>query len=68
MGTPPKYPAVEVQLSREDGNAMAIMARVSRALAKAEVGVDEVKAFRAEALSGDYDNVIATCWCWVTIS
>lgn len=62
-----KYPDVHVKLVGEDGNAMAIIARVSGALRR-EAGCDqtEINAFVAEATSGDYDNVLRTALRWVT--
>tara|TARA_B110000503_G_scaffold122109_1_gene186357 strand:+ start:51 stop:266 length:216 start_codon:yes stop_codon:yes gene_type:complete len=63
----PKYPEIEVQLSGEDGNAMAIMARVSSALRRAGISKEERDAYYAESTSGDYDNVIATALRWVTV-
>tara|TARA_B110000285_G_scaffold219580_1_gene270303 strand:+ start:4 stop:219 length:216 start_codon:yes stop_codon:yes gene_type:complete len=63
----PKYPEIEVQLSGEDGNAMAIMARVSSALRRAGVSREERDAYYSESTSGDYDNVIATALRWVTV-
>lgn len=58
----------EVQLSGEDGNAMMIMGRVSRALKRAGATPEEVKEFYDEAMSGDYDNVIRTAAKWVEIA
>lgn len=63
----PKYPDIEVQLTGRDGNAMAIMASVSAALRRNGHG-NEVNAFMTEAMSGDYDNVIATAMRWVSVS
>jgi len=68
----PKY-AVKVQLVGEDGNAFAILGRVSRALKShlREQGNSpaEVKAiadqFMSEATSGDYDHLLRTCMEWV---
>lgn len=64
----PKYPDVEVQLSGEDGNAMAIMGRVSKALRRAGVSREECDAFREEATSGDYDQLLQTCFRWVDVA
>ena len=64
----PKYPDVEVRLVGEDGNAIFIIARVSRALKRAGVSKDEVSEFRAEAMSEDYDNVLQTAMKWVEVS
>lgn len=63
--TQPKYPDVTVQLTGEDGNAFFIIGRVSQALRRAGVDNDEIEAFRKEAMSGDYDNVLRTAMRWV---
>ena len=62
-----KYPNIEVQLSGEDGNAFAIMGTVSKALRKNNISEDLIVEFRAEAMSGDYDNLLQTCMRWVTV-
>ena len=67
MNTTIKYPEIEVQLSGEDGNAMAIMARVTSALRRAGVSQEERDAYYAESTSGDYDNLLATALRWVTV-
>ncbi len=61
-----RFPEIEVQLVGEDGNAMAIMARVSKAMRRNNVSQEIIKEFQAEAMSGDYDNVLNTCMNWVT--
>lgn len=61
----PKYPEIRVKLVGEDGNAFAILGRVQKALRKAKVPAAEVTAFFAEATSGDYDHLLATCQKWV---
>lgn len=63
-----KYPEVEVQLSGEDGNAFGILGKVSKALRRAKVSEEEIDAFRTEAMSGDYDQVIQTAMAWVSVS
>ena len=61
-----RYPEVQVQLSGLDGNAMMVIARVTRTLR--ESGVDEtaIGEFCQEAMSGDYRHVLTTCQAWVT--
>lgn len=54
----PKYPNVEVQLSMEDGNAFAIVSRVSRALRQAGVDADEIDEYKRLAMSGTYDDIL----------
>ena len=62
-----KYPDIEVQLSGEDGNAFAVMGRVTRELRRAGLSEDEREAFREEAMSGNYDHLLRTCMKWVTV-
>ena len=52
-----KFPDVKVQLVGQDGNAFAIMGRVTAALRRAGHG-DAVKAYTNEAMSGDYGNLL----------
>lgn len=60
----PKFPEVKVQLVGEDGNAFAIMGRVTQALKRAGHG-DAVKEFQTEAMSGDYNHLLVTCMDYV---
>jgi hypothetical protein len=61
-----KYPHVEVQLVGQDGNAFAVMARVSQAMRRAKVPKEEIDKFFEECKSGDYDHLLRTCMEWVT--
>ncbi len=49
-----------VKLVGQDGNAFAIIARVSEALRKAGAPAETIRRYRQESMSGDYDNVLAT--------
>jgi len=60
-----KYPNVNVRLVGEDGNAFAIMGRVTNALRRAGAGSVAITEFRDEAMSGDYDNLLRTVMAWV---
>ena len=51
----PKYPNVTVDFSDQDSNAFAVMGTVSRALQRAKLLESEIKLFRQEAMSGDYE-------------
>ena len=62
-----KHPEVQVQLTGQDGNAMAIMARVAQGLRRGGYA-GEVDAYMEEAMSGDYDNVLQTSMRWVSVS
>ena len=64
----PKYPKVKVKLAGEDGNAFSILGRVCRALRKAEVPYEQVEAYRKEAMSGGYDNLLRVTMKWVDVS
>lgn len=60
-----RYPAVHVKLVGSNGNAFAIMGKVSQAMRRAGVSSSEVSSFTKEAMSGDYDNLLQTCMRWV---
>lgn len=62
----PKYPEVEVQLSEEDGNALFIMGRVSKAMRRAGLDKSAIDAYHAEAMSGDYDHLLQVTMATVT--
>ena len=62
-----KYPSVKVKLVGEDGNAFAIIGRCSQAARRAGVSAEEVKKFQAEAMAGDYNNVLVTCMNWFDV-
>ena len=62
-----KYPDIEVQLSGGDGNAMAIIAPVARAIRDAQ-GPEAASVFADEAMPADYDNVLQIAMRWVDVS
>ena len=64
----PKYPEVKVQLVGSDGNAFAILGKVSKAMKRAGVAQTEVTKFMDEATSGDYDHLLQTCMTYVDVS
>jgi hypothetical protein len=63
----PKYPAVKVQLSGADNNALAVMATVSAALRRAGVSDEEITLFLEESTSGDHDDLLVTAMKWVDV-
>lgn len=63
----PKYKNITVQLTGQDGNAFAIMAKVSGALRKESVPESEVEEYLAESMEGDYDNLLRTAMNWVNV-
>jgi hypothetical protein len=67
MIEPPKYPAVKVQLSGAENNALAIMGAVSAALRGAGVSDAEITLFLEESTSGDHDDLLVTAMKWVDV-
>ena len=62
-----KQTGIKVKLVGSDSNAFAIIGLVSKALRRGGRG-DLVAEFREKAMSGDYDNVLATCFEYVDVS
>lgn len=62
-----RYPHISVQLTGQDGNAFAVLGAVSKAMRRAGCTPDEVKEFQAEAMSSDYDNLLATAMRYVDV-
>jgi len=60
-------PKPSVELIGRDGNAYAILGAVSRALRKAGCKKEVVDAFMAEAMSGDYNNLLVTAARYVEV-
>ena len=54
-----------VELVGQDGNAFAILGRVRVALVKAGYTKDEIKQYTDDAMSGDYNHLLATTMDWV---
>jgi len=63
----PKYPKVKVKLIGQDGNALAILGRVTKAMRQAGVTEQEVKDFVTEATKGNYDHLLFTVTQWVNV-
>lgn len=61
-----KYPQLEVQLSGEDGNAFAIIGRVSEAIES--VSKEDADKFTQKCFSANsYDEVLQLCMKYVTV-
>ena len=67
MATSVRYPNVKINLIGEDGNGMAIVARVNSALRRSGIERSEIEEFASVALSGDYDNLLRTVQEWVAV-
>jgi hypothetical protein len=62
----PKYD-IPVKLVGTDGNAFALMGKVSKALKANKVPQAEIDQFYNEATSGDYNHLLVTCMKWVDV-
>lgn len=63
-----RYPDICVNLIGRDGNAFAIMGAVRLALRRGGISRDEIAEYTTEAMSGDYDHLLATTMHWVNVS
>lgn len=58
---------IDVELVGDNGNAFVILAKVIKALRRANVSKSDIEDFQNEATSGDYDHLLATCMKWVNV-
>ena len=63
----PKYPEITVWLTGENGNAFNILGICLRAIRQAGLSQEERDDFYAEATSGNYDHLLATCLEWFKV-
>lgn len=66
--SPVVYPAAVVHLSAEQGIPGVWLNTATLALAEAGAGVEQLRAFRAQALSGGIPTLLATIAAWVVIA
>lgn len=62
-----KYPHIKVRLVDQDGNAFAIIGRVTKAMRRAKVSLQEINQFQAEAMSGDYNHLLSVVMSYVEV-
>ena len=58
---------VKVKLTGTDGNAFAILGKVREALKRAGHKEELIKEYMSKAMSGDYDNLLATTMEYVEV-
>ena len=63
----PKYSEIRVELVGKDGNAFNVLGICRRAMKRAHLPETEIEAFTAEATSGNYDHLLATCCEWLNV-
>jgi hypothetical protein len=54
----PKFPEIKVKLVNEDGNAFAIMGRVTSAMRRAGLQKEDIDTYRKDATTGNYDHLL----------
>ncbi|MBD3623803.1 MAG: hypothetical protein HUJ24_00135 [Rhodobacteraceae bacterium] len=59
-----RYPHIDVQLTGEDGNAFAILARCTVAGRRAGLDQKELLRFGDEATAADYGHLLRTALSW----
>ena len=57
----------KVELVGQDGNAFAIMGRVTNAMRRAGVDREIIKQYQQEAMSGDYDHLLQVTMEYVEV-
>ena len=62
-----KHPEITVQLVGRDGNAFMILGLCKRAMERAHLSQEEIDQFMKEAMSGDYNNLLATTMAWFNV-
>ena len=65
--TTPDREKPTVQLTGNDGNAFAVMGAVTSALRKAGYTNEEVHEYQSQAMSGDYNNLLAVSMRWALV-
>jgi hypothetical protein len=63
-----KFPQVSVELVGHDGNAFAIMGRVSKAMQRAGVDREDIDQYKKESMSGDYDHLLRVAMSYVNVA
>jgi hypothetical protein len=62
--TEPKY---DITVEPKSGDAFHVLAATQRGLRQAGAPEEEVKAYYAEATSGDYDHLLEVTMRWVNL-
>jgi hypothetical protein len=63
----PKHPDITVELAGHDGNAFSVLGRCHKAAQEAGLPENEIAAFMAEAVAGDYDHLLQTTMRWFDV-
>ena len=65
--TTPDREKPTVKLTGNDGNAFAVMGAVTSALRRSGYTNEEVHEYQSQAMSGDYNNLLAVSMRWANV-
>lgn len=57
----------KVKLSGSDGNAFAVMGKVSQTMKNSGYSKEDIDQYKKEAMSGDYDNLLRVSMKYVDV-
>ena len=57
----------KVKLTGVDGNAFMLLGVCRKAARNAKYSNEQIEAFLAEAMAGDYDHLLVTCCEWFEV-
>lgn len=63
-----KFPEIVVRLTEVNGNSFCIMGAVTQAMRLADVSKADIDAYRAEAIAGNYDNLLQVTMRYVNVN
>lgn len=66
--TPVAFPEIHVKLVGTDGNAFSVMGKVVSALRKGGVPKERIDQYMNDAMSGDYNHLLAVSMQTVAVS
>ena len=58
---------IEVELIGHDGNAFAIMGKVTKAMKRANIDKSVIEEYKKEATAGDYDSLLRVTMEYVEV-
>ena len=58
----------ELNLVGEDGNAFFILGKAQKKAKECKWSKDQIECFMAEAMSGDYNNLLAVCMKYFNVT
>lgn len=62
-----KYPNITVNIIGQNGNAFCILGICRRAMEREKLPQTEIDSFMTEAMSGNYDHLLAMVMSWFNV-